>query len=146
MGFRTATFVCLLAVLILAPTCAIWADEAAPDAPDLYIGAGYDWDFEGDDDGVDFSIKFSGKSKISPVFGLYNDRLLVGVEYMALGTRAQLKDIYGGAGVIWYEDHFGGIVSLGTHLSRNWIIESSYRVTPDWDGAADIELCYGIDW
>jgi hypothetical protein len=137
---------CVGVVLLLVVSAAVVAAEEPVRAPDFYIGMGYEWDFAGDDSGPDFEIKFGGRQKVAPVFGLYDDRLLVGAQYMVLGTRAQMEDLYGGAGIIWYEDHFGGCASVGTHLSREWIIEATYRVTPDWDGTAEVALCYGFNW
>lgn len=135
----------VIMLLLVASATLVLADEPV-EAPDFYVGTAYEWDFAGDDDGPGFEIKFGGSRKIAPVFGLYDDRLLVGAQYMVLGTRAQMKDLYGGVGVIWYEDHFGGCASIGTHLSREWIIEATYKVTPDWDGTAEVSLCYGFNW
>lgn len=137
--------VVLLLLASAVPAVPVVAEETVR-APDVYIGMGYEWDFAGEDSGPGFEIKLGGRRKLSPVFGLYDDRLLVGAQYMALGTRAQMTDFYGGAGIIWYEDHFGGCATLGTHISREWIVEATYKVTPDWDGTAEVSLCYGFNW
>ncbi len=143
MNAKVVTSALTLLLILIVSIC--YADEPVK-APDAYVGLGYEWNLAEDTGGIDFSVKLAGRRKVSPVFGLHDDKLLVGVEYMALGTRAQLKDIYGGLGVIWYDDHFGGCATLGTHLSREWIIEATYRATADWDGRVDVSLSYGFNW
>jgi len=66
---------------------------------------------------------------------------------MFLGTRADLtRAVYGGPTLFWYDDHIGGGVIIGRHLSREVILEASYRATGDWDGEADLSLGYGLQW
>ncbi|MFW5867416.1 MAG: hypothetical protein ACOCX2_06340 [Armatimonadota bacterium] len=131
-------------VLSVTPACAVHGEEKAPD---FYIGPGLAFDLEDDDTQLTISFAGSGTSEIAPDLGLYDDRLLLGVRYMFLGTRADLSArVYGGPTVFWYDDHIGGGVVIGKHLSRRVIIEASYRATSDWDGEADLSVGYGLDW
>jgi len=133
------------AVVVLVFCLPAFAGEV--EAPDFYVGVGYRWDFANDDSRVAISLAGAGTRQVAPVLGLYDNKLLLGVGYMCLGTRAELdRAIYGGPMVFWYDDHIGGGVVLGRHLSREVIIEASYRATSDWAGGADLSVAYGLDW
>ncbi len=136
----------LVAAAVMASAIPALA-QSNEDAPDFYLGVGYEWDIENDSSGVALSFAGAGTGTIAPDFGLYDDKLLVGVRYMFLGKRADLdRALYGGPTVFWYDEHIGGGVILGRHLSREVIIEASYRATGDWDGEANLSLAYGLDW
>ena len=106
-----------------------------------------DTDFDLEDNVTDlgFALKFAGRRKLSPEFGWHNGKPLVGVQYLVLGTRSELKRLYGGPGVIWYDDKWGPSLTLGTHLTREWIVEGSLRWTSEWDGAATVAVARGFN-
>jgi len=137
----------LVVLGMLAACVTAWAQAQENEAPDFYLGVGWEWDFENDEDGVALSFAGGGAETIAPDFGLYENKLLIGVRYMFLGTRADLtRAVYGGPTLFWYDDHIGGGVIIGRHLSREVILEASYRATGDWDGEADLSLGYGLQW
>ncbi|MGC9316758.1 MAG: hypothetical protein ACP5KN_01830 [Armatimonadota bacterium] len=116
-------------------------------APDFYVGVAIELDLEHDETELSLSFAGSGTRGIAPDLGLYHDKLLVGVRYMLLGRRAQLeRDVYGGPTLLWYDNDWGGGVILGTHLSREVILEASYRATADWNGEVDLGVGYGLEW
>ena len=129
-------------LVLLSP--AAWCDDRPP--PNIYVGVSSYWDLEDDDQAIGPTIKFAGRKKITPDWGIYDGKLLVGVQYLALGTRAELKPIYGGPGVLWYDNHWGASLTLGTHLTREWIVEGTLRFTPDWDGGASVSVARGFNW
>jgi hypothetical protein len=140
---RSAILFGAMSALVLASGMMACADERAPN---IYVTAGPYWDLEDDAVHLDFGIKLAGRSTVSPDIGLYDDKLLVGATYNVLGKRSELKGLYGGPGAFWYDDHWGGSLTLGTHLTREWIVEASYRVTPDWDGGIELSVGYGFNW
>lgn len=141
--YRITTAMLALVTIAAAPVLAAHADEP----PDFYLGVGHTWDLEDDSTQLSLSFSGSGSRELAPDIGLYDDRLLVGVQYMVLGTRADLaSDFYGGPTAFWYDNNWGGGVILGKHLTREVIIEASYRATPDWDGEVDLSVGYGLQW
>lgn len=134
-------------LLALNLTPAFGADNEKQKAPDFYIGPAVNFDLENDDTEITIGFAGSGSSTVAPDFGLYDDKLLLGVQYMALGRRADLDAaIYGGPTVFWYDDHIGGGLIIGKHLSPRVIIEATYRATDEWQGEADLSVGYGFDW
>lgn len=148
MNFRTGAMALrsvIAAFAVLALCVGACADE--PKAPDFYLGLGYEWDFEDDSSGLSVSFAGAGTETIAPDFGLYDDKLLIGVRYMLLGKRSDLeRAVYGGPTLFWYDEHIGGGLIVGRHLSREVIVEASYRATGDWEGEADLSLGYGLQW
>lgn len=143
-SWTTISLALLTAVSVMPAFAKDWEKQKAPD---FYIGPGVEFDLENDDTNLTISFAGSGKGKIAPDLGLYDDKLLVGARYMFLGRRADLQAaVYGGPTVFWYDDHIGGGVIVGKHLSRRVILEASYRATSDWDGEADLSVGYGFDW
>jgi len=136
--------VCTLALAVMPA----FADDGGNEkAPDFYIGPALEFDLEVDSTEVSIGFAGSGSSTVGPDFGLYDGKLLVGVQYMAFGKRADLESaMYGGPTLFWYDNHIGGGLVLGKHLSRRTIIEATYRATDDWQGQADLSLGYGFDW
>jgi hypothetical protein len=130
-------------LLLLASSPVVPADERPPN---VYVTLGPYWDLDDDTTHLDFGIKLAGRSTVSPDIGVYDDKLLVGATYNLLGRRSELKSLYGGPGVFWYDDHWGGSLTVGTHLTREWIVETAYRVTPDWDGGIELSIGYGFNW
>ena len=131
----------------LAATSAFAAHGEEGKAPDFYIGPSVKFDLEDDDTEITLGFAGSGTSTVAPDFGLYDDKLLLGVQYMAFGRRADLDSaIYGGPTVFWYDNHIGGGLIVGKHLSRRVIIEATYRATDEWQGEADLSVGYGLDW
>lgn len=138
---------CVTGMAVTAFSPAVAEDLGKPRAPDFYIGPGVEFDLEADETNLTISFAGAGRGRIAPDLGLYDDRLLLGVRYMLLGTRADLDAaIYGGPTLFWYDDHIGGGLIVGRHLSRRVIIEASYRATEDWQGMADVGIGYGLDW
>lgn len=143
---RTARTWAMIALCVAPAVCAMAADDEAK-PPDFYLGVGYEWDFEDDESGLSVSFAGAGTETIAPDFGLYDDKLLIGVRYMLLGRRADLeRAVYGGPVLFWYDDHIGGGLLVGRHLTREVIVEASYRATGDWEGEADLSLGYGLQW
>jgi hypothetical protein len=137
----------LVALTMVSAMPVLGAHGETEKAPDFYIGPGVEFDLENDETSFTVSFAGSGTGKIAPDFGLYDDHLLVGVRYMFLGQRADLQDsFYGGPTVFYYDEHIGGGVIIGKHLSRRVILEASYRATGEWDGEADLSVGYGFDW
>jgi len=136
----------LVMTTVLIAALTIPLAVSADDAPDFYIGIGYEWDLENNGEGLGLSFRGGGKSMIGPEIGVYNDKLLIGVAYMALGPRSKMKGIYGGPSVFYFDDNWGGGATLGTHLTREVILEASYLVGADWDGAVEVGVAYGLDW
>jgi len=144
---KSRMIVVLAVVTAISAMPALAVDWGKEKAPDFYIGPGIEFDLENDDTNLTISFAGAGKGTIAPDLGLYDDKLLVGARYMFLGRRADLEaDVYGGPTVFWYDDHIGGGVIIGKHLSRRVILEASYRATGDWDGEADLSVGYGLDW
>jgi hypothetical protein len=137
-----------LAISIAAVVGAAPGSWAAEDgrSPRLYITLGPDFDLEDGSTGIDFGIELGGSRKLGPEIELIDGRLLVGAKYEALGTVDKMRGVYGGPCVIYYRGHWGGGLTLGTHLSRRVILQGSYYVTPDWDGLVTISLGHGFDW
>lgn len=136
----------MIALCVTSALSAMAADEEAK-PPDFYVGLGYEWDLENEESGLSLSFAGSGKGRTGPAFGLYDDKLLLGVSYMLLGPRADLdSEIYGGPTLLWYDDHIGGGLLVGRHLTREVIVEASYRATSDWDGEAELSVGYGFEW
>ena len=129
-------------LLLLLSSAAAWCDSP----PNIYVGVGSAWDLEDDEQFIGPAIKFGGTRKLTPDFGIYNGKILIGGQYLILGTRSELKRVYGGPGVVWYDGDWGGSFTVGTHLSREVIVEGSYRWTPNWDGAASVCVAYGLNW
>ncbi|MGI5819751.1 MAG: hypothetical protein ACOX9R_16835 [Armatimonadota bacterium] len=145
MTRRLTAAVAVAICLAVAPSLA--ADGQPEKAPDFYIGPVLKFDLENDNSELTLSFTGAGKGVVAPELGLYDNRLLVGVRYMFLGTRADLtRAVYGGPTLFWYDEHIGGGVIVGRHLSRRVIVEASFRATGDWDGEADLSLGYGFDW
>ncbi len=135
----------MLALTIAAPlACAEDAVDAP--APDFYVGVRWAWDNEADEDGLTLSVKGGGGGRLGPDVGFYDEGLLVGVSYMALGTRRKMNGLYGGPSLFYYDDEWGGGVTLGTHLSREVILEANFRRTTDWEGVGEIGVAYGLQW
>ena len=138
---------CVVALVALCTMPGFAEDWAAPKAPDFYIGPGVEFDLEDDETNITINFAGAGRGKIAPDFGLHDSKLLLGARYMFVGTRAELeRDIYGGSTVFWYDNHIGGGVIVGTHLSPRVILEASYRATSEWNGQADLSMGYGLDW
>ncbi|MEA3403498.1 MAG: hypothetical protein U9R79_19805 [Armatimonadota bacterium] len=134
-------------LIALSAASALAVDGEREEAPDFYLGVGIEQDLENDETELSVSVAGSGRRRIAPDLGLYDDKLLVGVRYMLLGRRAELqRDIYGGPTLFWYDNDWGGGAIVGTHLSREVILEASYRATPDWDGEVDLSVGYGFSW
>ena len=132
-------------VLSIAPAFAGESDKQK--APDFYIGPALKFDLENDRNELSFSFAGAGAGLVAPEFGLYDGKLLIGVRYMLLGRRADLEaPLYGGPTLFWYDDHIGGGLTVGRHLSRRVILEASYRATEDWQGQVDLSMGYGFDW
>jgi hypothetical protein len=139
-----AGFAVAFLALSVVPALAVHGEEKAPD---FYVGPGVNFDLENDQTDLTISFAGSGTRELAPDLGLYDDRVLLGVRYMFLGRRADLNArIYGGPTLFWYDDHIGGGVIVGRHLSKRVILEASYRATSDWDGEADLSFGYGFDW
>lgn len=120
------------------------ADDERP--PRFYITLGPDFSLDDGSTGIDFGVEFGGSRKLGPEIELIDGRLLVGAKYEALGTVDKMHGVYGGPCVIYHRDHWGGGLTLGTHLSRSLILQGSYYVTPDWGGLVTISLGHGLDW
>jgi hypothetical protein len=137
----------LAAAVALTSLPAFAAHGEKQKAPDFYLGPGVNFDLEDDETELTISFAGSGTREISPDLGLYDDKLLLGVRYMFFGRRADLEgDIYGGPTMFWYDEHIGGGLIVGTHITPRIILEASYRATGDWDGEADLSVGYGLDW
>lgn len=137
----------LASAIVLSVVPALAAPGDTGKAPDFYVGPGLEFDLENDETELTISFAGAGRSEIAPDFGLYDDKLLAGVRYMFIGTRGDLDAaVYGGPTLFWYDEHIGGGVIIGRHLSRRVILEASYRATSDWDGEADLSVGYGLDW
>jgi hypothetical protein len=137
----------VVGALTLSTVPGVAQESAARKAPDFYIGPGIEFDLEADETNLTISFSGSGTGTIAPDFGLYDDKLLLGVRYMLLGTRADLDDaVYGGPTLFWYDDHIGGGLIIGRRLSDRVIVEASYRATDDWQGMVDLAFGYGLDW
>ena len=125
---------CVVIMLLLAAAATLVLADEPVEAPDVYIGMGYEWDFAGDDSGPDFEIKLGGRGS-SPGFGLYDDKLL-GAPSTWFGDPRQMKDLYGGAGIILVRGPLRRVRDVGTHLSR----ETEHNRTPR-DGRPRCHLC-----
>lgn len=137
------TSVLLVALAAMLSVTAADGDEA----PDVYLGVGIEQNLTSGAAELSLSVAGAGKRVIAPDVGLYDGRLLVGVRCMLLGTRAELdRAVYGGPVLLWYHDHWGGGAIVGTHLSREVILEASWRATPEWDGEVELSVGYGFDW
>ncbi len=142
MSRRTAVILCLVAFAVAtAPPC-----SADGHPPDIYVLVGPEFDLEEDATEFDFGVQLGGGRRWGPDIGLYDGRVLLGVQYQALGTVDRMTGIYGGPSLIYYRDHFGGALTVGAHLSREWVVQASYRATPDWDGTVAISLGWGFAW
>lgn len=140
---RSLLVVCgWVGLLLLLSAVAGWCQSP----PSIYVGVGTSWDLEDDEQFIGPTIKFAGRRKLTPDFGIYNGKILLGGQYLMLGTRAELKSVYGGPGVVWYDGDWGASFTLGTHLTREWIVEGTFRFTPDWDGAATLSVARGFNW
>ena len=138
----------LMAGAVVLSTTPVFAAHGEDEkAPDFYVGVGVMFDLEEDDTDITLAFSGSGSGKIAPDFGRYDDKLLLGVRYMFLGTKSELdRAIYGGPTLFYYDGHIGGGAIVGKHLSKRVIVEASYRATADWEGEAGLELGYGLDW
>lgn len=138
-----ATALCILVALIAVLAAGVCHADGRPKA---YIMLGPAWDLETDENELNFGLKFPTRHEIIPDVGLYNDKLLVGVQYNMIGPRIPGKNLYGGPGVVWYDNNWGGSLTIGSFFTRDWLVEGSYRVTTDWDGMATVQLGRAISW
>ena len=123
-----------------------WADKGGERPPNVYVGPGVYWNLEKHELQPTVTLKFAGREKLVPDWGIYDGHWLVGAQYLILGTRSECKRLYGGPGIVWYRGGFGPSFTVGTHLTDRMILEGDVRWTSDWDGAATIGVGYGFNW
>ena len=139
--------VALTMALCIGAGATMAADDDEEWRADFWLGPSLTFDFENDSNSIGMSFSGSGSGVIAPDFGLYSNKLLLGVRYCFLGTRSQpRRGIYGGPTVFWYDEHIGGGLIVGTRLDQRVVLEASYRATGGWNGQADLSLRYGFKW
>lgn len=141
------TAVVLVCALSLAAGLAVASETEGEWRADFWLGPSLTFDFENDSNSIGVSFSGSGSGVLAPDFGLYDNKLLLGLRYCFLGTRSEpRRGIYGGPTLFWYDEHIGGGLIVGTRLDERVVLEASYRATGDWKGEADLSLGYGFKW